>query len=248
MSEVVAYTALHYGSPYLSWAIRSIIDAIDFYYVLYAPTPSHGSGANGRTLPLSDSRYELQVLAYEAAGEKMQWIDGDWTVEGNQRDTIFDIASNAGIIIVLDYDEIWAPGAVQAAIDYAQRKGHYRYHIPMIHYWRSFHRAILHDPAYPIRLFNLSGEGEEYIHTRPINHMGYAIPTWLMDYKWRIHGHKSQFRADINWPAERWAVNAQKDCHPVGSEYWNPETINPMDYLPEFMQNHPYWSMEVIEG
>ena len=78
--------------------------------------------------------------------------------------------------------------------------------------------------------------------------MGYAIPSWLMEYKFAIHGHKSQWRRDIDWASERWAVNAQGDCHPIGSEYWNPETINPTDYLPAFMQEHPYWNMEVIEG
>ena len=150
--------------------------------------------------------------------------------------------------MVVDYDEIWAEGAAAQAIQHAYDNPEYEYRIPMIHYWRSFRRAILHDPAYPTRVFNVKGNGAQYIHTRPINHMGYAIPTWLMEYKWSCHGHKGEFRSDISWASDRWAVNAQLDCHPVGSEYWNPETINPVDYLPKFMQLHPYWNMEVIEG
>ena len=196
---------------------------------------------------MSDQRYDLQVLAYEAAGEKLHWIDGSWTVEGDQRDTIFDAADKADIILVVDYDEIWAEGAAALAVEHAAQNPQYEYRIPMIHYWRCFRRAIIHDPAYPIRVFNINGEGAEYIHVRPINHMGYAIPSWLMEYKFAIHGHKSQWRRDIDWASERWAVNAQGDCHPIGSEYWNPETINPTDYLPTFMQEHPYWNMEVIE-
>ena len=34
--SVAAYTALHYGSPYLGAAIRSVIDSVDSYYILYA--------------------------------------------------------------------------------------------------------------------------------------------------------------------------------------------------------------------
>ena len=41
-------------------------------------------------------------------------------------------------------------------------------------------------------------------------------------------------------------ANAQKDCHPVGSEYWNPETVDPMDYMPSWMKDHPYYKMELI--
>jgi hypothetical protein len=33
------------------------------------------------------------------------------------------------------------------------------------------------------------------------------------------------------------------DLHPVGSEYWNTETVD----IPEFMQDHPYAKLSVIE-
>jgi hypothetical protein len=240
--------ALHYGSVYIEEAIKSVIEAVDEFHILYAAKPSHGTRQNGLRLPMSESRYELYIQAYHAAGEKLKWHDGNWTVEGNQRDTIFSHAKHADIILVVDYDEIWAEGAAAQAVEHAASNPQREFRLPMIHYWRSFRRAIMHAPAYPIRVFNVHGNGAEYIHTRPINHMGYAIPTWLMAYKLAIHGHRSEFRQDVDWMSDRWAVNAQKDCHPVGSEYWNPETINPTDYLPAYMQRHLYWNMEVIEG
>jgi len=233
--SVAAYTALHYGSPYLGAAIRSVIDSVDSYYILYAARGSHGT-RNGRKLPASESKFELYRIAYEVAGDKLVWIDGDWTVEGNQRDSIYDYAKRAEVILVVDYDEIWPESAPQQAIQQARSGAAGGYRLPMIHYWRSFRRAILHDPAYPVRVLVPGKTGEDYIHTAPLNHLGYAIPTWLVEYKLSIHGHIGQFRTDVNWLEDRWKANAQFDCHPVGSEYWNPELIDPLAY------QVPMWS------
>jgi len=243
---IIGYTALHYGSPYLSYAIRSIIDAVDMYFILYAAQPSHGTRVNGYTLPDSESRYNLYLQANEAAGDKLAWIDGDWTAEGVQRDSIHTICPNAEAVLVLDYDEIWQAGVAREVIELALAGDKWGYRMNMIHYWRSFRRAVLHDPAYPVRVIVPGRTGEGYLHTAPINHMGYAIPTWLLDYKLAVHGHVGQLRHD-GWRENKWLANAQQDCHPIGSEYWNPETIEPIDYLPSFMQNHPYWTKEIIE-
>lgn len=244
---IVAYTALHYGSPYLASAIKSVINDVDQYYVLYAAHGSHGT-RNGKTLPISESAFELYRIAYEVAGDKLRWHEGDWTAEGQQRDSIYTYAKKADVILVVDYDEIWQAGIIPQIVEEARRGGKSGYRLPMIHYWRCFHKAILHDPAYPIRvLVPGNGEGESYIHTGLINHMGYAIPTWLMEYKLGIHGHIGQFRKDIDWIHDRWGANAQQDCHPIGSEYWNPETVNPLDYMPDWMRKHPYYNVGVIE-
>lgn len=244
---IVAYTALHYGSPYLEYAIRSVIDQVDQYVVLYSRFGSHGTTGNGAGLPPSDHREQLQWICAQAAGNKLQWVDGNWTHEGQQRDFIHIVAPGAAVIVVVDYDEIWHPEALRQGIDWVRAAGSRNYRVNMIHYWRSFRRAVLHDPACPIRFIKPSGDGDCALTlNHPVNHMGYAIPDWLMRYKWRIHGHRAELRQDIDWFTARWDANAQEDCHPVGSEFWNPEPIDPMEHLPVWMKQHPYYTDEVI--
>lgn len=256
--KVIGYTALHYGSDYLGWAIRSIIDHIDEYHVLYAARGSHGS----RTFqPCPDTREDLYAIASRAAGNKLRWWDGDWTQEGQQRDSIFGYAPDADVILTLDADEIWPEALVYCAIDQwseAKLIQCRSWRMPIIHYWRSFYRAILHDPAYPERvIYPHVGNawdrehGVCYINPPPtgrefINHMGYAQRSEIVDYKQLTHGHKGEWRRDINWFQDRFMANAQQDCHPVGSEYWNPEQVKPLDYMPAFMVEHPYYKLDVI--
>ena len=122
-----------------------------------------------------------------------------------------------------------------------------QFRLPMVHFWRSFNKCVLHDPAFPVRIIKPHfAYGEQTLHNGTVAHMGYAIPTWLLKYKMHIHGHRGELRKD-NWLYHRWLANAQNDCHPVGSDHWNPETVNPADYLPAFMAEHPYWGKAVIE-
>ncbi len=245
---IIAYTALHYGSPYLEYAIRSVIDSVDRYFVLYAAQGSHGSRGE-LPLPPTESRQNLQWIAAQAAGDKLEWIDGGWTQEGQQRDAIHTICPDADAVLVLDYDEIWADGLAAQAIAMVRESNAQKYRIPMVHFWRSFRRAVLHDPAYPIKIIKQRGDvfGEDYLNTKSsIAHMGYAISTELLKYKLSIHGHKGELRQD-DWLQNKWLANAQEDCHVVGSEYWNTEVVEPLDYLPHWMAQHPYYGLDVIE-
>ncbi len=83
-------------------------------------------------------------------------------------------------------------------------------------------------------------------HVGSVAHMGYAQSARITEYKLKTHGHIGQFRWDIDWFQDRFLANAQHDCHPVGSDYWNPEPVNPLDYMPDWMRNHPYFNLEVI--
>lgn len=248
---IVAYTALHYGSPYLSYAIRSVIEHVDMYYVLYSPHGSHGT-RNTLPLPESESRGNLYRIAQRAAGEKLYWIDGNWRYEGQQRDSIFSHCPQANIVLALDYDEIWPDGMLPQLFNYVRNKKRRVYRVPIIHYWRSFRRCVLHDPSWPYRIYYPSGDGEDYINpndypvgSQYINHMGYAIPTWLTQYKMHIHGHFGEF--DPKWMNDTWLENKQVNCHPCGDVHWDTEEINPLDYMPNYMMFHPYYGMEVIE-
>ena len=246
--KIIAYTCLHYGSDYLEWAIRSVIGHVDEYHVLYSAKGSHGHTTK---FACPDNRDRLRTIAKRAAGSKLRWHDGTWALEGEQRDTIHQEVPDADAIVVLDADEIWGPGLVELAL--AQHSAGIRnLNIDMIHYWRSFRRAVLNDPAYPVRVIFPQHDDDKSAHGidangTKINHMGYAQNLDVTYYKLQIHGHKNEFRDDIDWYRDRFLANAQKDCHPIGSEFWNPEEVNPLDTMPAWMQDHPYFDLKVIE-
>ncbi len=242
--KTIAYSAVHYGASFLGASIRSIIDHVDAYYVLYSPQGSHGTRISE---PCPESREQLYAIARQAAGDKLLWVDGTWTQEGQQRESILKICPDADVIVVLDADEIYPDGLVPELIAQTSAWGKRAIRVPMVHFFRSFYRAVIHDPAYPPRIiYPRIKDGEATAQCRPIAHMGYAQPTPIVKYKLKIHGHRAELRTDIDWFKERWLVNAQQDCHVVGSQYWNPEPVNPWNYLPEWMQDHPFAYLEVI--
>lgn len=243
--KVVAYTPLHYGLDYLSYAIRSVIDHVDKYYVFYSPIGSHGHRTD---VQCPEKREDLLEAAYRAAGVKLEWYEGQWAYEGAQREEIFKLVSPDTLVIALDADEIWANGLLPCLIQSVQDNPARSIRVPIIHYWRSFYQCVLHDPAYPVRATLTSASGERTLDTQlRINHFGYAQRPKIVGYKQLTHGHKGEWRKDVDWFNDVFMANRQVDCHPVGSEYWNPETINPLDYMPEFMVKHPYYWTEVIE-
>lgn len=244
--KIIAYTALRYGKDYYDAAIRSVIDAVDEYHVLYATEPSHGHWSDA---VCPDSEAELRQIAEARAGMKLHWHRGNWHQEGEQRDTIFRVAPDADVILVLDADEVWPPGVAQWSMGIIPDLGYRNILNPMIHYWRSMHRAVLHDPAYPVRIICPKNPVSTWTASNnpPISHFGYAQRPEIVAYKWKIHGHLGELRRDCDWFHDVFMANRQTDCHPVGSEYWNPEPVNPLDYLPAWMAEHPYYGREVIE-
>ncbi len=248
VAKVVGFTALHYGRDYLAYAIRSIIDHIDEYHVAYTAIGSHGHRTD---VQCPETREELYAIAAAAAGSKLRWHDGEWPYEGAQRDSIHEYAPDADVIVVLDADEIWPDGLAKTAIDrYEYGTPIHKLRVSMKHFWRSFYRAVLHDPAYPFRVIYPKIEGdEEGTLTGPpsIAHMGYAQRPEIVRYKQLTHGHRNEWRKDVDWFADKYLANAQTDTHPVGSQYWWPERVDPLDYMPKWMQDHPYYHMQVIE-
>ena len=246
MPHTIGFCALHYGKPYLASAIRSVIDDVDAFYVIYSPIGSHGHHSNAVN---PDTRDELYAIAQQAAGDKLKWFEGTFQHEGYQRDHIFTLAPDADAVIVVDSDEIYPDGLVRDLLEQTSAMHRRSIRVPFVHFWRSMYRAILHDPAYPVRLiYPHIQEGEETAHTRPIAHMGYAIPADLMAYKWTIHGHKNELRRDVDWFNDVFLANRQHDTHPVGSTFWYPDPVDPfeMGLLPEWMSEHPYFNMDVI--
>lgn len=241
MTKVVSVTALHYGLEYLEYAVRSVIDAVDECWFLYSPVGSHGHRTD---IECPEHAYELYETARQAAGDKFYWyMSVDWQNEGAQRDFIYQLVPDADIYLTLDADEIWQQGTAAAAIKHIQRLGVREYKIPLIHFWRSFHRAIINDEAAPTRLYMPKGEGV-HIEGGKLLHFGYAQTSEIVEYKQHTHGHKGEWRND--WYTTKWLPNAQEDVHPTNMNYWNAVEIDADKYLPEYMREHPFAGLEVI--
>lgn len=248
---IIAYTALLYGLEYLEYAIRSVVDYVDEYHIIYSPVGAHGARSD---MPCPETRGELLYVARKGAGNKLRWHDaGPFPHEGAQRDSIHILAPGADIVLVVDYDEIWQPGLPERAIAAATAGHTRRYLVPMRHYWRSFRRLIQDDGDYPVRVINThhaDGTARIVSDGLAINHMGYAISPVMMAYKWTVHGHKNQVRRDVNWFADKYLnPDAKTDLHPCAKPIWNLEPTPPdtWGYMPPFMRAHPFANMETIE-
>lgn len=244
MTKIVAYTALLYGKDYLASAIRSVIDAVDEYHVLYTPVGSHGHRTN---VPCPETRDELYEIARQAAGNKFNWHEGEWGWEGQQRDAIHQIVPDADVVLVVDADEIYEDGLAFEAVHFAQIANAKRIRLPFWHLWRSFQRGFMHDPAFPERVIVPRATGATI--TMPTDkhvwHGGYAQNSATVRYKLETHGHKAEFRRDCNWFNDIFMTNRQVDCHPVGSDAWTCEDMD-LTKLPTVLENHPYRHLEVI--
>lgn len=241
MSKIIAYTALLYGLPYFRSSIRSVIDYVDEFHVLYALAPSHGTVGYQ---PCPDHQERLLTVAQEAAGDKLRWHSNFWHNEGQQRDSIHAEAPDADLILIVDSDEIWLPDQVEKLIDTAKNGSVRQYLSYEMPFWRSFHRAIPVKLCAPTRAINTRNESGSQETDTFFAHLGYAQPTPYIAYKQSIHGHRADWRPD--WYEQKWLPNAQEDVHPTNRNFWNVQEVNPLDYLPAWMADHPYFNLEVI--
>lgn len=246
--RIISLTICHYGVDFLPYALKSVHDAVDAQYVLYTPEGSHGHKTSA---VCPDTREMLIEAAIAGAGSKLRWHEGVYANESEHRAKIHELEPDCDLIVVTDYDEIWQPGLAEYAIKTALENDVRRWRVPFRHYFRSFYKCILHDPAYPERIIKPKASGgiETLNTTMAVNHFGYSITLEMMEYKWRIHGHLSEMRRDVDYLNDVYKANRQTDVHPVGSIYWNPETVDPFaeNWLPNWMHEHPYSKVNLIE-
>jgi len=251
--QVHSLTILHYGTDYLSYALRGVYDSVDKCHVFYTSTPSHGHTTNA---PIPETRDRLLVAAFAYdPDKKVIWYDmSNVTHEGQQRDTALETVKNAGadIVLVLDYDEIWHNDTLNMFLKHAEESFVRDYLVNMTHLWRSFNHAI-YDEGWPVRIINLKyNDGVSYIPSTwgHVYHFGYAIRDKIMRYKWEIHGHKNQLRPE--WLDSVWSTAEPDNCHPtngrneVGKAFWTAKPFDKMT-LPLFMRSHPFYDLERIE-
>lgn len=258
--KIISLTVLHYGAQYLASAISTVVNHMDECWFLYTPKGSHGARTD---VPCPETEQELYDIARTSAGSRFRWHSGEYAYEGQHRDKIYELVPDADVILTLDADELWptipyednypATGKLREVLEEAGSQDKiWSYRWPMIHMWRSLHRGILHDPAYPQRITITKNMGKkkttiDTLPMPPIVHCGYAQTPPIVEYKWKVHGHIGELRKDVNWFQDKFLANAQSDVHPVGSEYWNVEDVNLLEYLPRWIKYHKFYNMEVIE-
>ncbi len=254
--RVHSLTILHYGADYLTYALRSVYDAVDQLHIFYTPTPSHGHQTD---IPPVETKQELMQAGYAYdSHKKIKWYDmSGITHEGPQRDLALQIVRKAGadLVLVVDCDEIWQPRQAEKLIrDVWDINRNRTYCVNMIHFWRSFN-WVCRDDGWPARCVDLrQGQGNDVYVDRSLvqpYHFGYAVRDEIVNYKWKIHGHKNEMRPD--WLENVWSAWPPPDnCHPTnsrdqnGKAFWSPEPFD-KSQLPEFMRVHPFWDREMIE-
>ncbi len=247
-------TILHYGVDYLSYALRSIYDHVDQLHIFYTPTPSHGHSTN---VPPIETKEELRAAAYTYDPDnKIHWYDMlNVLREGQQRDLALERVATAGaeMVLVLDCDEIWPRNTLYNVLKLSQNNDARNNCVNMTHLWGSFNWSC-DDDGWPVRVINLHrNDNSNFFMPRelgPIYHFGYAVTHKVMGYKWNIHGHKNQLRAE--WFNEHWNVWPPVDnSHPTndrneeGKAFWTPRLFDKTQ-LPEFMREHPFYGLDRI--
>jgi hypothetical protein len=248
--KTIAYWALHYGKEYLAWSIRSVQDAVDEIHVLYTDQPSFGY-RGAASCP--DSESELKEEAQRFLTKPLHWHKGRWEREGEHRAAIIDIANGIGAerVLVVDADEVWAPGAAASAL--AASAGHDEKDTlaRFIHFWRSLH-YVCHDPCMPVRIINPRASGGTWYldpQDSPVLHFGYAQSEALTRYKIGIHGHKGEWRPEWLGRFLAWRPGSlEKDLHPTNRDFWAPEKTSPQEaaWVSATLWDHPYFGMDFV--
>ncbi len=247
--KVHSLTILHYGKDYLSYALRSVYHSVDRLNIFYTPEPSHGHATN-LAPPETKTQLMKAAFAYDP-DDKVKWYDMlSVTHEGKQRDLALERCQENGaeLVVVVDYDEIWHRRELKSALVNAWESNFRNHLINMMHFWRSFN-WVCYDDGWPVRIIDLraSNKAVSYIprETAQVYHFGYAVRDAIMKYKWQIHGHKNELRSD--WLNEIWADVRKDDIHPTNEkEFWNAYMFDKSE-LPEFMREHPFYNLEIID-
>lgn len=244
---VAAIIPLHYGLDWIEYAMRSVLDEVDEYLVMYSPVPSHG--IRHSALPCPDSREDLMEAVASVAPHKTRWYEHDaWANEGAQFRDGWQY-TNADVIVKLDSDEIWPPHLLSDVVAHGIEKQAHEARVLLRHHWRSLYKAFTDDPAAPGRVYIRAFDRGETTYNSPdnrhrITHTGYCNPLDIVRYKISIHGHAGEFRKDCDWFEDVYKANRQYDCHPIGMDSWSwPADVVP----PDILLAHPYAALGIIE-
>jgi hypothetical protein len=244
---ILALTRLHYGADYLDAVIRSTEGFAEKHIVVYTETPNFPGSPS---MPCPDTRDELLLIAHQAGGKRLQWIEGRIPAVA----VAFDEYDDIDLLLELDADEVLHQDLGQHIIESYEHGllTARRYRLPMIHHWRAFKHACT-DGQWPIRLYVPKADRDEidwYPRPSPnryIHHFGYVRSDLDSRYKWELSLHKDEMRPEF-W-SEIWDKFPERltDLHPVSNNgFWNAEEFPDGD-LPAALINHPYRYLEMVK-
>ncbi len=244
---IVGFVCLHYGSDYLGYAIKSIYPCVDKILIAYSQAPSHGHSSDMRN---PDNREACHAAAFQFGDpqNKIQWIDGHWSQEGNHRDVVHTMYPDASLVVVVDADEIWHTHELAKSIEWVMTQPVRQIKVRLRTPWRSFN-WICDDQMMPDRFYRPRQEGIAYLpgEIGTFYHFGYAREPKHIEYKLTCHGHKNELKS--KWFENvymRWSpTNNIPDLHPTCVGTWNAQPFDKL-LLPEVMQEHPYRSKDLI--
>lgn len=260
---IAGFTEFAYGLDYLEYALRSILSSgcIDRYFIAYSPEPTRGN--NPFVNP--DKRDDVYAVAHDTCREfgiPLTWYEnpGNWG-RYDQRNSIFEKAPNAKLVVMTDADEIWQPGAPAHLIERALAGDTRFWRIPLRFFWRSFDWYCDYHPgkaSWPVRAIrpDLPGaKGKPYTNVKDfdgvmLNEFGFARMPSDFAYKLPTHGHYRNGQVG-DWFETVWLPwqPGQRAQHPYRNGFFG-EGAKPFDKseLPAFMRQHPYYDMRVIGG
>jgi glycosyltransferase involved in cell wall biosynthesis len=241
--KVLSYYPIHYGAEYLNASIRSIDPLVDKIIILYTPSPSYGHQTN---IACPESEEELRAIA-ESSSSKIEWMNiGGSTNEGRHRGIAFAQSAGYDIMLPVDADEIWETASLERCIKETYDGSSWRRNVSgFVNFWKSFNWAC-YDGFQPARVFNLNRDNliEETIQGT-IYHFGYAQSDKIMNYKFEIHGHKSEIKPG-------WLENTyygwepgKTDLHPTCG-VWTEAVHFDKNTLPDVLKEHPNFNKEII--
>ena len=256
MKSIACY-ALHYGAEYLAWSIRSVQDAVDEIHILYTDKPSYGHSSG---VPCPESERELISEAHRFLNKPIFWHKGCWSNEGEHKGAFMDVAKNAKaeMILVVDSDELWVPGAAKQALEHAYNQNNSgRWLINFQNFWRSFKYEV-RDCFQPVRVIDTrnSLSIDSYFCPSvfsPVYHFGYAQANKILKYKWTCHGHQSELRKDwyvnkfMAWTPQ--TADSILDLHPTVNNLWvkafrTNEVVD--SNMVTILGDHPYSNKDII--
>lgn len=239
---------LHYGAEYFGAALKGVDGIVDKIIILYSARPSHGSATR---MICPDSRFELLQIAQDTIkSSAWDWVDVTAHQEHQHREMAFDYAKGFDVLVNFDSDEVWHREGLREAIEQASKLDS-RYiqlrHDSWVNFWRSFD-YVVRDGFNPVRLHNLkSTNKKQEIVTGRIYHFGCAQRKEIMEYKYEIHGHRSEIRPNylkdfyFAWTPD----NQFGDVHPVAHGLWTPEPFDKTT-LPDYLKAHPNYDKSLI--
>jgi len=243
--KVESITILHYGLDYLPFALKSVYDQVDRLHVVYTPHPSHGHKTDAACPETED---ELKEAAL-SVGPKVEWtkVERFWR-EGEHRDYALSLCGDADVALVVDADEVWDPDVLERALAAVWDGSAGTWRLEFRTPWRSFN-WLCTDHMKPDRLRDQRpGRRDEFGYLPPewdVWHFGYAVPSEILRYKMKIHGHLNEWRP--GWYEEKWEPwPPVDDVHPTCKDTWHPAPFD-KERLPGLMKLHEFWSLEKIE-